>query len=676
MLLPGSDRLPRIFNFTVVVSFVRCTCTSFTPPAPQLGVIVLMFEKMQINTVVNIGFFLVILLFAILAIMSQKQISKIETDSTRVTSLRAPTAKASASVNIALNKSLAALRGWVLLGEDRFLKGRQEAWQSIHTEKAKLLVLSKDWTNPRNVERLSEAVKLLDQLEIEQVNIELIAHKLENVRSSEILLNDAIPLASSVADRITTMIDFAKSQNASPDRLALLAAMADFRGSFALSLADIRAFLLAGDARFKGSFELHWLRNEKSYQNLNTLTSHMAPFEIGVLHEIKLLREEFSHLPKQMINARQSDNWNQANYLLKTTAVVTANELVYILQKMVSNQNILLKEDAELIIKEAKNLKTFQFSFLCFSLLLTIYLSVVINKKYRAFRDDQSVRDSLVDQNVLIAIFDKEGNTISISNALCRCLGGVKRDFLGKNSNYFIPREDNAQLLDNISKSLLTGKEWQGEFKRYSPSGEVIWLSSAIFPVKNEGEGDSKGSFHNILENITNRKLLEEVSVTDGLTSLYNRRKFDEVIEHEIELARRRKTHLTLAVIDIDYFKKYNDNYGHPEGDTALVRTAATIRSFFSRPDDYVFRLGGEEFGIIFNSLNEEDTMNILERVRMSIEQLEIEHNQNSVSDYITISIGAKVCEADKLFDKDAFYSEADRLLYIAKQKRNTVVVD
>ncbi len=630
-----------------------------------------MLKNLQINTIVNIGFFLVILLFATLAITSQKQISKIESDSTRVTSLRAPTAKASASINIALNKSLAALRGWVLIGEEYFLIDRQRSWQSIRKEEEKLLALSKGWTNPRNIERLSKAVKLLDQLETEQVNIELIAHKLENIRSLEILLNDAIPLASSVADRITIMIDFAKSQNASSDRLILLAEMADFRSSFALSLADIRAFLLAGDVRFKNSFEFHWLRNEKSYKNLNRLASHMTLFEKEILNEIKLLRERFSHLPKQMIAARQSDNWNQAIFLLKTTAVLTANKLASLFQEMVNNQNFLLEEDAKLIIKEAKNLKIFQLVFLCFSLLLTINLSVIINKKYRAFRKDLSVRDSLVDQNVLMAVFDKDGTVISISNALCRCLGGVKHDFIGKNSDYFIPKKENIKLLDSISKSLLTGKEWQGEFKLYTQDGEGIWLHSTIFPVRDEG----KENFHNILENITNRKLLEEASVTDGLTSLYNRRKFDEVISHEIMLARRRKTHLTLAIIDVDYFKKYNDNYGHPKGDVALVRTASTIRSSLSRPDDYVFRLGGEEFAIIFNSLSKEGTLDILEHIRIGIEQLKIEHNQNQVSKYITVSIGAKVYSADKLIDKDVFYSEADRLLYTAKQKRNTVVV-
>ncbi len=630
-----------------------------------------MFKNMQINTIVNIGFSLVIVLFITLAITSQRQISKIGEDSDRVTSLRAPTAKASASINISLNKSLAALRGWMLIGEERFLRDRQDAWQSIREEEGNLLALSKDWTVSRNLEQLSEAVKLLDKLEAEQVKIELIAHKLENVRSSEILLNDAIPLATSVTDRITTMIDYAKSQNASTNQLALLAEMADFRGSFALSLADIRAFLLAGDVKFKDSFDRHWLRNEKSYKNLKELVDHMSSFEKGILNDIKLFRKKFSLLPKQMFTARQSDNWNQASYLLKTTAVLTANKLVSILQEMVDSQNFLLEADAKLIIEEIKSLKIFQLMYLSFSLLLTVYLSVIINKKYRAFRKNLSVRNSLVDQNVLMAVLDRGGTVISISNALCRCLGGVKHDFLGKKSNYFVPRDGNIELLDSISKLLMTGEKWQGEFKRHTTNGEVIWLSSSIFPVNNE-DGDN---FHNILEDITNRKLLEEVSVTDGLTSLYNRRKFDEVIGSEIKLARRRKTNLTLAIIDIDYFKKYNDNYGHPEGDTVLVRTASTIRSSLSRPDDYVFRLGGEEFAIIFNNLSEKDTRDILERIRMSIEQLKIEHSQNLVSDYITISIGAKVLSSDKRMDKDMFYNEADKLLYTAKQERNTVVV-
>ncbi len=630
-----------------------------------------MFKNLQINTLINTGFLIIIVLFATLAILSLKQISTIEAASAQVTSLREPSAKASASVNIALNKSLAALRGWVLIGEDRFLRDRHDSWLSIRKEEEKLLLLSKGWTNPRNVERLSRATKLLNQLENEQQNIELIAHKLENIPSSEILFNEAIPLGSSITDHITTLIDFAKSQNASTKRMALFAEMADFRGSFNLSLADIRAFLLAGDVKFKECFEHNWHKNEKSFKNLNRLANYMTPFEKVILNEIKLLREKFSPLPKQMISARQSDDWNKANYLLKTTAVLTANKLVSILQEMVSNQSLLLEEDSRLISKEAENMKISQFAFLCFSLLFTVFLSVIVNKRYHTFRTNLSVRDTMIDQNVLMAVLDANGNIVSMSNALCRCLGGVRHDFLGKNSNYFVPEDENIGLLENISKSLLTGKEWRGEFKRHTMDGKIIWLSSTIFPVDSEGEG----CYHNILEDITNRKLLEEVSVTDSLTSLYNRRKFDKVIDHEIKLARRRKTFLTLAIIDIDYFKKYNDNYGHPEGDAALIRTASTMRSSLSRPDDYVFRLGGEEFGIIFNSLSEEDTRDVLERIRINVEQLKIEHKQNSVSDYITISIGAKVCCASEIVDKDAFYSEADSLLYIAKQKRNTVVV-
>ncbi len=633
-----------------------------------------MLKNLQINVLVNISLTVVFMLFGILAITSQMQLSKIEADSVRLTSLRAPTAKASASMDIALNQSLAALRGWVLIGEEYFIKKRSDSWQTIRKEQEILTALSQDWTNPDNVKRLSRIVKFLDQLEQEQLNIELIAHKPENIRSWEILLHTAIPIATSLVNDITVMIDFAKNREPTSERFMIFSEMADFRGSFALSLADIRTFLLSGDQKFENSFSLHWGKNEKSYKKLMELSLHMTDFEKDILDDIKLLRSKFSPLPEQMFSARKSADWNMANFLLKTTAVHTSNELALILKEMVSNQNKLLEGDAHLLIQKAEEMRLFLLIFLCFSIIITIYFGTVISRKYHLVREDLNTRDILVDQNVLMARYDKDGVVITISNALCRKLGGVKHDFVGKNCNFFVLDDEIEELLPEISKSVLTGTSWKGEFQRHTETGEVLWLTSTIIPVKSSrnGQGDE---FHNILEDITNRKLLEEVSVTDTLTSLYNRRKFDEILDLEFKLARRRKVPFTLAIIDIDYFKKYNDHYGHPGGDKALVRTALSIRSSLSRPDDYAFRLGGEEFAIIFNNLDMEASMEMLDKIRINIEQLGIEHNQNSVSEYLTISIGAKVSIPDELSDKDAWYNEADNLLYTAKQKRNTVVV-
>ena len=632
-----------------------------------------MFNKLHVNTLVNIGFSTVIILVTVLMLISQIMLSKIETDSNKITSMRTPTVKASSSMNIALNSSLAALRGWMLLEEERFLLVRRDSWQTIRQNEKQLLTLSQEWTNPQNKELLPRIIELLDQLEIEQTNIELLAHKPENVHSTEILFNSAAPLAASIADNITKMIHFTKTQQLTKQRLDILATMAEFHGSFGLSLADIRAFLLSGEKQFKTSFELHWSKNEKSYKQLILLAEHLTPFEQSLLEEITMNREAFQPLSEEMFISRQSKEWNQANYLLKTTAAQTANELVEILKKMVTNQNSLLEKDALFLSKSMGKMKTFQIGFFSFFLLITFYFATIINRKYKVFSHDLENRNNLIDQNVLMAEHDQDGTIISISNALCRKLGGLQKDFIGTQSHFFLPIDDNSSLHNEILESLMTGQTWQGEFQRDTLKNQNIWFSSTIIPITTK---KGKKLYHNILEDITSRKHIEEVSVTDQLTSLLNRRKFDETIDHEIKLARRRKKNFTLAILDIDFFKKYNDTYGHPAGDTALVRTASAIKSNFSRPDDYVFRLGGEEFGIIFNSLDKKQSSEMLDRVRKSVEHLKIKHSQNEVSDYVTISIGAKVCGVDELIEKDILYNEADRVLYSAKQTRNTVVVN
>ncbi len=423
---------------------------------------ILMLKNLPINVLVNLSLVVVFMLFGILAITSQIQLSKIEADSVRLISLRAPTAKASASMNIALNGSLAALRGWILIGEERFIKERLDSWQTIRKEQEILFSLSQDWTNSENVKRLSKIVELLDQLEQEQLNIELIAHKPENIRSWNILLHTTIPLATSLVDDITVMIDFAKNREATSERLMIFSEMADFRGSFALALADIRAFLLSGDQKFEDSFRLHWGKNEKSHKKLKELSVHMTTFERGMFDDIKMARNEFNHLPEQMFSARKSTDWNQANFLLKTTAVLTSNELVLILQEMVRNQNELLEGDAHLLIQKAEEMRLFLLIFLCFSIIITIYFGNAINRKYHRVREDLNTRDALVDQNVLMARYDKDGVVIDISNAFCRKLGGVKHDFVGKNCNFFVLNNEREDLYSEISKSIMTGTSRKG----------------------------------------------------------------------------------------------------------------------------------------------------------------------------------------------------------------------
>jgi diguanylate cyclase (GGDEF)-like protein len=133
---------------------------------------------------------------------------------------------------------------------------------------------------------------------------------------------------------------------------------------------------------------------------------------------------------------------------------------------------------------------------------------------------------------------------------------------------------------------------------------------------------------------------------------------------------------LTFAVIDLDYFKKYNDNYGHPAGDSVLIKVAQVFKQSMRRPNDYTFRLGGEEFGIIFSGLNIKQSFEILEIIRNKIEKLNIEHCESDVSQFMTISLGAYLSSGPNIPDSNQLYIKADEALYVAKSQRNCVVVN
>ena len=168
---------------------------------------------------------------------------------------------------------------------------------------------------------------------------------------------------------------------------------------------------------------------------------------------------------------------------------------------------------------------------------------------------------------------------------------------------------------------------------------------------------------------------LEQASYTDSLTALYNRRYFNIVYEREFKRALRSGKPFVFMMLDIDFFKQYNDTYGHLQGDTALQAVAKILKLTLQRPGDYPFRLGGEEFGIILSDTDCKNAKMMGERVRANIENLKIEHNGSKVSPILTVSIGG-ICIVPTIhIGEDALIHTADTNLYAAKQRgRNQVV--
>ena len=167
---------------------------------------------------------------------------------------------------------------------------------------------------------------------------------------------------------------------------------------------------------------------------------------------------------------------------------------------------------------------------------------------------------------------------------------------------------------------------------------------------------------------------LTEISITDSLTGVYNRRYFEMLFPKEVQTNRRRQDTLAFAMIDIDYFKRYNDTYGHQQGDEALKKVAAAMRDHLKRSEDYVFRLGGEEFVVFISHISEESAKLFFEKLKQSIQDLHIDHSGNT-HPYLTVSIGVTFVPQLREESPDAIIRCADMALYEAKNSgRNKVV--
>jgi len=171
-----------------------------------------------------------------------------------------------------------------------------------------------------------------------------------------------------------------------------------------------------------------------------------------------------------------------------------------------------------------------------------------------------------------------------------------------------------------------------------------------------------------------NRRL-EELSVTDQLTGLYNRRHFEHVLDREMKRARRENKAVTLYMLDIDYFKSLNDHYGHSGGDVALKTVGQKLFEICRRPSDYAFRIGGEEFAVISREHEEDDDLIFAELIRRAVEDLAIANVKSKVSEYLTVSVGGFAKIPTKQDTRDTYMKEADARLYRAKDGGRNIVV-
>ena len=168
-----------------------------------------------------------------------------------------------------------------------------------------------------------------------------------------------------------------------------------------------------------------------------------------------------------------------------------------------------------------------------------------------------------------------------------------------------------------------------------------------------------------------------KLSEMDGLTGIHNRRSLDAYLEHNWEKLCDADINVGVVMIDVDQFKNYNDRYGHQMGDEVLKAVAEAFTQSVRRERDFVARYGGEEFIIIMPEMNEEGLISVLERIRANIKARGIPHEDSSVSDVVTVSMGAHICTgADEERNYENIIKIADTALYKAKEKRNCYIIN
>ena len=271
----------------------------------------------------------------------------------------------------------------------------------------------------------------------------------------------------------------------------------------------------------------------------------------------------------------------------------------------------------------------------------------------------------IIDKYVITATTNIGGIITDISSAFSKTSGYTKDELINKNIS-IIKHEDTPQSVHkNIWTTILKGKQWNGEIKNKTKEGEAYWLEQTIIPIKDDH--DEIVSFMSVGTEITAKKRLEVISVTDKLTGVFNRRKLDEILHLEIEKAKRYENTLSLIIIDIDHFKRVNDTYGHQTGDSVL-RSASQILQTNIRKIDFLGRFGGEEFLIICPETGKEGAMSLAEDMRKRIEEYEF-----PTVKHITISLGVATYSGND--DEESLIKRCDAALYQAKgEGRNQAI--
>ena len=312
--------------------------------------------------------------------------------------------------------------------------------------------------------------------------------------------------------------------------------------------------------------------------------------------------------------------------------------------------------------------------------LLIIYYMV------KQIYDKQNLENKTDEQNVLLSLFDegdsvlfKWNNDINwsvnyVSNNVEKLLGYTESDFLDKKIEYAqcIHSDDLQRVIEEV-KLGNTNTSVAFEHKPYriiTKQNEIKWIKDVCIVIKNANNDVTHyvGQVSDITQMKDKQDTTENKAYIDGLTGVNNRNKFDEIFEEELKSTKRYNSPLSIAIIDIDKFKNFNDTFGHLIGDEVLITMAQTVKKSV-RESDVFARWGGEEFTVLFKNTSASTAEEVSQKLKDKIQE-----NEHPTAGKITASFGVtEYKEGDTL---ESIFNRCDDALYLAKENgRNRVEV-
>ena len=231
-------------------------------------------------------------------------------------------------------------------------------------------------------------------------------------------------------------------------------------------------------------------------------------------------------------------------------------------------------------------------------------------------------------------------------------------------------RIKNNETIKNIPIIFITGRTSQ-EDEEYG-----LNLGAIDYITKPFNKAIVKLRIKNYLDLKIKNDMLEKLSMYDALTNIRNRRYFDETFEKTFSEIKRDKKSLAVLMIDIDFFKLYNDNYGHGQGDETLRKVAKALEKTIKRASDFVARYGGEEFVILLKDINKDGVEAVANNLLNAVRELKITHEFSKIENYVTVSIGVSYYNSSSDITKLELLLKADETLYNVKNSgRNNFAI-